>query len=115
VARQQSDPLAPLNHWRSLLHWRRGQPALVSGSTRLLSLPTPLFALVRETSQQRLLCLFNLSAEPQQLDLRDYVPLYPVHGLGFTESDDPQLSLEPWGVLLADLAVPTPSIDQEAP
>ncbi|MBB3104447.1 alpha-amylase family glycosyl hydrolase [Azomonas macrocytogenes] len=107
VAAQQSTPDSLLNHWRSLLHWRMTQPALQSGSARLLDLNEHVFALLREESEQRLLCIFNLSDQTVSVDLREFGPLLPVQGIGYRKQLDSIAELAPWDVVLADMPVPS--------
>lgn len=71
VDAQNEDPSSLLNTWRRLLHWRRRQPALMQGDCRILDTEPPIFAFVREAPQQRLLCLFNLSAETAYFNLAE--------------------------------------------
>lgn len=71
VNAQTEDPSSLLNTWRRLLHWRRRQPALMQGSCCLLQTEEPIFAFVRESPQQRLLCMFNLSSDTAYFTLPD--------------------------------------------
>ncbi|MDB9526558.1 alpha glucosidase [Oscillatoria sp. CS-180] len=66
---QTEDPGSLLNTWRRLLHWRKNQPALMQGSCRILDIEDSIFGFIRETQQQRLLCLFNLSPETAYFNL----------------------------------------------
>lgn len=109
VAVQQSDPDSMLNHWRCLLRWRTVQPALQAGRTTVLEFDEPLFGLLREENEQRLLCLFNVSDHPASVDLTPFGDLRPVEGLSHQTGLDTPYQLGPWGVLLADLAVDRPS------
>ncbi|MFC3608245.1 alpha-amylase family glycosyl hydrolase [Stutzerimonas tarimensis] len=106
---QQANPESILSHWRRLLHWRRLQPALQTGSTRLLDLGDSLLTLLREDSEQRLLCVFNISDAPARADLGGFGALVPAQGLGYHDRAGPVVELRPWGVLLADLP-PGPSL-----
>lgn len=103
VAVQQSDPDSMLNHWRCLLRWRTLQPALKAGKTTMLECEEPLFGMLRETHDQRLLCLFNISDRPLGVDLTPYGELRPVEGLSHQFGLETPHQLAPWGVLLADL------------
>lgn len=71
VDAQNEDPSSLLNTWRRLLHWRRRQPALMQGNCNILDTESPIFAFVREAPQQRLLCIFNLSADTAYFNLTE--------------------------------------------
>jgi alpha-glucosidase len=71
VDAQNEDPSSLLNTWRRLLHWRRRQPALMQGDCQILDTEPPIFAFVREAPQQRLLCIFNLSADTAYFNLNE--------------------------------------------
>jgi alpha-glucosidase len=106
VARQTADPHSSLNTWRSLLHWRIGQPALQAGTVEIPEPADPAFVLIREYKEQRLLCVFNISAQATTIDLSEHLELVPVHGLGFDyewRCGSDALTLPPWGVFFADL------------
>ena len=75
VDRQSADPGSLLNTWRQLLHWRRRQPALLSGDLRILETDNALLALLRRHGDQILLCLFNTSPRPVDFPAHE-------HGLG---------------------------------
>ncbi len=68
---QTEDPNSLLNTWRRLLHWRKNQPALMQGECRILDIEAPIFAFIREAPQQRMLCVFNLSADTTHFELTD--------------------------------------------
>ena len=104
VRLQDLDPDSLLNHWRQLLSWRRGQPALQYGTTELLSLRAPLLGLLRRAHGQRLVCVFNLSARTVGSSLPGLPIAAQVNGL--VEGaiwDGKRLTLPPWGVFLAQL------------
>ncbi|MEZ5931919.1 MAG: alpha glucosidase [Alphaproteobacteria bacterium] len=62
VDRQEEDRRSVLSRTRQFLHWRRTQPALLTGDITFLHAEKPILALIRESADQRLLCLFNLGA-----------------------------------------------------
>ncbi len=68
VDRQEADIYSVLNRTRHFLHWRRKQPALLTGDIDFRDVASPLLAFTRETTEQTLLCLFNLSTESQTLE-----------------------------------------------
>ncbi|WP_326539411.1 alpha-amylase family glycosyl hydrolase [Pseudorhodoferax sp.] len=53
-----------LHHYRRLLHWRRTRPALYAGTQTLLPSDGPVLAFERAHADERLLCVFNIGAEP---------------------------------------------------
>jgi alpha-glucosidase len=69
VARQEVDPESVLNAYRALLRFRATKPAMRKGGTHFLDLPEPILGFGRETEDDRLTCLFNLSPEPVNLDV----------------------------------------------
>lgn len=71
VAAQEADPSSTLHRVRDFLHWRAAQPALQHGSIRFLDAGEPVLAFVRQTPEQALLAVFNLSAQPLEWDLPD--------------------------------------------
>ncbi len=109
VDRQEADPQSLLNHYRALLHWRRGEPALRHGSLELLPAhPQVLAYLRRDASGGGLLCAFNLSAEPAQFTLERRAPDWlqcVIEGPATQGArvDGDTLRFEPWGVLFARL------------
>jgi alpha-glucosidase len=106
VDRQQADADSTLNTYRHLLKWRRGQPALMQGDLQLLSEHPQVLAYVREGGGQRLLCAFNLSAEPATLQLaaaRRVADVLADSGARGARVSGATLSVEPWGVLFARL------------
>lgn len=104
VDRQNADPKSLLNTWRRLLHWRKKQPALISGDFQLLDTQPSLFAFVREYAEQRLLCIFNLSDEPVKYDLSVHQQYQPETTLGFDSKIwQNTLELPSYGVFFANL------------
>ncbi|MDR3518014.1 MAG: alpha glucosidase [Azospirillaceae bacterium] len=83
VAVQAADPASPLSRIRSFLQWRRGFPALKTGTIRFLDAPDPGLLLIRTTATAQILCAFNLGATAIVLPLaRNIVPM-PLTGHGF--------------------------------
>lgn len=70
VDRQEADPRSLLHHYRRLLRWRKGQPALIHGEIELLPEHAQVLAFVRSHRGERMLCAFNLSQSAAQLELR---------------------------------------------
>lgn len=104
VARQEADADSLLRFYRRLLHWRRGQSALVKGSQWLLPAHDQVLAYVREHDGQRLLCVFNFSDQSAQWDLPagfESVSIDSGSGLSGARLEGSRLQLEPWGGLFA--------------
>ncbi|MGK7874373.1 MAG: alpha-amylase family glycosyl hydrolase [Xenococcaceae cyanobacterium] len=70
VDKQLSDPLSYLQYVRDFLVWREAQPALHGGQLIMVSSAKPMIAFLRETEDQILLCLFNISQENCTFDTR---------------------------------------------
>jgi len=81
---QHKDSNSLLNTWRRLLHWRKQQPALIQGETKILQTEEPILAFIRDGESQRLLCLFNWSDVPTRI-ARGY-PFNEVRGRGIAEN-----------------------------
>jgi glycosidase len=56
-----------LHDWRRCLRRRAQHPVLRHGRLRRLRLPAPLLGFVREDAQERIVCVFNFSAEAQRV------------------------------------------------
>jgi alpha-glucosidase len=65
VAAQEADDASVLQHVRRFLAWRRQFPALVCGRIQFLQTEEPVLAFIRQSEGQRLLVVFNLSAQTQ--------------------------------------------------
>ncbi|MGH8249666.1 MAG: alpha-amylase family glycosyl hydrolase, partial [Steroidobacteraceae bacterium] len=83
VSRQDTAPDSVLNAFRSFVKWRRGQPALLRGSIRLLDAPADSLCLLREHPEQALLACFNFAAAPCAMRLPTAGRLEPLSGHGF--------------------------------
>jgi alpha-glucosidase len=64
---QTADATSLLNDYRRVLRWRRSEPAVLHGDTRVVSVPEPLFAIERVLGSRRILAVFNLEARPVSL------------------------------------------------
>ena len=58
-----------LHFTRSIIAWRKQQPALKHGSIAFIDAPENVIAFARETEEQRVLCYFNAQAEPVVIDV----------------------------------------------
>lgn len=104
VSVQQADPRSPLQAFRRLVAWRKAHPALLRGALAPLDLPAPLVGFTRESPEERLLLVFNLSARSAQLDLTAYPELTPLGDHGFAALVDGDRAVLPaYGALIASL------------
>ena len=69
IATQDADPASVLHAARAFLRWRATQPALLQGSIRFLEAPEPVLAFERAHQGEKLLAVFNLSAQPVEWQL----------------------------------------------
>jgi len=82
VAMQEGDQDSVLNSVRRFLRWRKTQPTLVHGTIRFLDAPEPLLAFVREHEGQRLLTVFNLSADAVEWPLPTAMQAHAIEAPG---------------------------------
>lgn len=102
VDAQKEDPGSLLNRMRTLIHVRRRHPAFGRGTLQLLTPePESVLAYLRVTTEETLLVLANLSAEPQRvtLDLSHYAGMTPVDLL--TRTALPEITVNPYCVTLS--------------
>ncbi|PWV74176.1 alpha-glucosidase family protein [Halomonas sp. A11-A] len=96
VAAQQDDPASVLSATRRLLAFRAAHPALVDGDLTLVDVGEDLLGFVREGAGERILCLFNLTAEPHETRLPLAVD-HALEGHGFrARLDGDTLHLPPY-------------------
>ncbi len=95
VANQQGDANSVLNATRTLLAFRRQHAALIEGDIHLVEVGEELLGFVREGSQERLLCVFNLSDKTLSTTLPQSGT--PLRGHGFISTlDGNTLTLPPY-------------------
>jgi alpha-glucosidase len=84
-----------LEHYRTMLAFRRGSPVLRNGTTRFLDLAEPVLAFWRESPDGAILCVFNLSPEgmTHSLDLEGHL-VGPMQGVDLSGG---HLKLGPYG------------------
>jgi alpha-glucosidase len=107
VDRQHADPESLLQHYRRLLHWRKGQPALIHGEIELLPEHAQVLAFVRSHRGERILCAFNLSEHAAAFELRPgdtLVQQLDDSGASGAVVAGAGLRFDPFGVLFARLA-----------
>jgi alpha-glucosidase len=98
------DPNSLLNTWRRFMHWRKQQPALMTGDCQILKTEEPIFGLIRETEEQRLICLFNLSEKSAKYDLFAYPECEAIRGIDMTaERRGDLLEIPGYGVFFGNL------------
>jgi alpha-glucosidase len=105
VDAQQGKPDSLLTFYTRLLHWRRDQPALVHGDMAMHTGNAQVLAYERSHQGQRLLCVFNFSAESATWPLPLDWQTATTHDIGLSsaERQDPLLVLPPWGGWVASL------------
>jgi alpha-glucosidase len=101
VAMQEAQPDSVLNATRAFLAWRKTQAALVTGSIVFLDAPEPLLAFVRELDGERLLVVFNLSAEHVEWQPSAIARLLETPGVVAAALADGRLHLPPHAVAFA--------------
>jgi len=67
VAGQNADPDSTLAFYRAILAWRKPRPVLRLGDLVFVKTAEPVLAFRRTMGDESLLCIFNLSAEAQDL------------------------------------------------
>ncbi|EKV32584.1 Maltodextrin glucosidase [Caenispirillum salinarum AK4] len=98
VARQEADPESVLAHWRRFIDWRRTQDPLRFGALTMLPAGDPVLAFEREHDGARLVCAFNLGAEPATVAVPAGSTAAEGHGWTATAPDaDGVVRLDGWG------------------
>jgi alpha-glucosidase len=64
---QEADPASPLSYTRHAIAFRKAHAVLRTGSIRFVDVPEPVLGYWRGEGEGAIVCLFNLSAEPQSL------------------------------------------------
>jgi len=94
VSREAGDPNSILAHYRRMIAFRHGHPALRSGSIRFLEAPGDVLAFVREADGETVACLFNFSDQAVSVALPPSMTINALSGHGFAgRMDDRSLSL----------------------
>jgi len=100
----QADSL--LNFYRTLLHWRKTQPALIAGDMTLLPCDPQVLAYVRASDRERVLCVFNFSEHAVQWPIPAHLQVEKeLTGSGLTgaQLSQDQVSMPAWTGLFAVL------------
>ena len=98
VQENQADSL--LNFYRSLLRWRKSQPALIHGTLAVLPAHSQVLSFVRAFEGRQLLCVFNFSDFIAQWDIPEpYAEATPLPGSGLAPVSrvGQVLQLPAWG------------------
>ena len=107
VQRQEADSNSLLSFYTQFLHWRKHQPALVDGDMTLLPAHPQVLAYIRSCAGQRILCVFNFSAESAvwRLDASEGIAkVLAASGLTGAQWDGHDVQLQPWCGVFAALA-----------
>ena len=82
-----------------MIQFRKAHPALTTGETELIALPEPLIGWRRWRGDDRVVAIFNLSAEPVTLSGHQLPQFETAAELGFTTAPrHGQLNLPPFGI-----------------
>jgi alpha-glucosidase len=103
---QQADADSLLNFYRTLLHWRKSQSALINGKISLLPCDSHVLAYVRTSDRQKILCLFNFSEQVVQWPVPDHLQVdkeLTGSGLMGAQLSLDQVTLPAWTGLFASL------------
>lgn len=92
---QESTPGSQLAFTRSLLGWRKNQPALLQGKTIIIDNPGDVFSFLRQSEGQTILCLFNMSGKENTFKPADYLDAELLKKLKI--SPDQTIKLEAYG------------------
>ncbi|RVT84380.1 DUF3459 domain-containing protein [Rhodobacteraceae bacterium CCMM004] len=71
VSVQDGDADSVLSFYRAFIHWRKGQTPLIKGAFKVIDATDDLLLIERVHEGARILCAFNLSAEPITVPLPD--------------------------------------------
>jgi alpha-glucosidase len=103
---QEASPDSLLQFYRRLLQWRKTQPTILHGDMQLLPVDAQVFAFVRATDAQRVLCVFNFSNRPASYALPadcHAATVLTESGLTGATLKGGSVDLAPWGGLFAQL------------
>ncbi|PRX08715.1 UNVERIFIED_ORG: alpha-glucosidase [Martelella mediterranea] len=97
---QAGNPASVLEHYRRFLAFRRAHPALAKGAIRFLPCDDEtVLVFARDLSDETILCVFNMSAEPATVRLPDGAwTAFSTGDHGFSyEEDGTMVKLPAWG------------------
>jgi alpha-glucosidase len=73
IEQQSSNSNSVLNAYRQFLNWRKQQDALINGDISFFDTAEPILAFLRKSEAQTLVILFNLSEQPQKINLSETI------------------------------------------
>jgi alpha-glucosidase len=102
VAEQENDSNSILNAYREFMAWRKNQPVLLEGDIEFLQTEEPILAFYRTLNDEKMLCVFNLSASQAKLTINasvenEHNDLYHHNA----KLDNETLTVEPFGCYYA--------------
>ena len=106
VSQQDAPVDSLLNFYRKLLQWRKTQPTILQGELQLLPVTPQVFAFVRASAGDRVLCVFNFSDSAAEYALPpdwQVAQVLDASGLDGATVAPGRVSLTPWGGLFARL------------
>ena len=69
VAEQNSDKNSILNAYREFMAWRKTQAVMITGDIEFIQTAEPILAFYRTLNNEKMLCVFNLSAQQARFSL----------------------------------------------
>lgn len=103
VDAQEGDAASTLSITRRLIALRNGERALRTGDTRFANLPEPLLGFERIDGTRRVVCVFNVSGTPAQVDLPALDRATPLLSSGLSSAADGRADLAGYGFCVAAL------------
>ncbi|WP_040459126.1 alpha-glucosidase family protein [Gayadomonas joobiniege] len=105
VAKQDTCADSVLNANRTFLHWRQQQVALLEGDIKFIDTDEPILAFWRKHEEASLFCVFNLSEQPQTLNLAEFSQTPLTACQGYTDKplmpSETSLTLPAYGYFIA--------------
>lgn len=95
VNKQIQNPGSMLNFMRSVVQWRKEQPAIKHGTAKILDTQAPLIAILRQSEEQDLLCIYNMSNKDVMIKPSDILEDNILGSLGISEGE--VMKIEPYG------------------
>lgn len=98
VKQQRADEDSALNFTKDYLHWRKQQPALITGLIEFVDMPNEnMLGFIRKHDDQKLLCIFNFSGDTIITHLKDMKDKSLDYGSRGTRIDNDELILPGFG------------------
>jgi alpha-glucosidase len=80
---QTGDRTSMLNHYRAFLAFRRSHPALVKGEISFIEANDNLLAFTRTYGNEKMLCVFNFTNQPQTMAVKSVQVLEDLSDTGY--------------------------------